>query len=75
MPYGVSRAAGAMFVALGIGAFAAAFAGKQGVRPLTTSLEILVGLAVPAVAWAVCVLYWWRWRGGVRRPDGTPPYR
>ena len=75
MPYGVSRGAGAMFGALSLAAFAAMFAGRQGVRPLSTSVEVLLALAVLAVAGALFVLYWWRWRAGAGGPEGTPPYR
>ena len=75
MPYGVSRGTGAMFAALGLAAFATSFAGRHGVRPFTTSVEVLVALTVPAVAGALFVLYWWRWRAGAGGPQGTPPYR
>lgn len=75
MPYAVSRVAGALFVALGIGGLTVAFAGTKGVRPFTTSVEILIPVALVAAAWAMLVLYWWRWRAGAEHPDGTPPYR
>ncbi len=56
MPYALSRIAGALLVALGIGGLAVVLAGTKGVRPFTTSVEILIPVAVVAMAWATLAL-------------------